>query len=91
MFFAGYKANAVKLVFAALLYGFGVIALTAQVNVPMNDALAQLAGPLDQPVRVWVEYSSQWTNWNMVRTILSGVAMLLSISALPPRAQYQKR
>lgn len=84
MWLAGYRRGALKLIAAALIYGIGVIALTAQVNVPMNEALALVTGDLTNSDSVWSGYSPRWTGWNTVRTVLSGVAMLLAISALPP-------
>jgi uncharacterized membrane protein len=84
MFVRGQKRSALKLFLAALIYGVGVIVLTAQVNVPMNESLAQVTGTIANPGGLWSEFSERWTNWNTVRTVFSGIAMMLAISALPP-------
>lgn len=71
---------------AAILYLLGVIAPTAAVNVPMNQALALFvfeaaANPLDM---VWSDYSSRWTQWNTLRGSVSAVCMVLAALSLIP-------
>ena len=63
---------------AALAYGFGGFALTASINVPMNEALA-LVSPqsAEQAASVWQIYSTEWQFWNTVRTVNSGISLLL--------------
>jgi uncharacterized membrane protein len=50
------------------------------INVPMNEALAATAIPADADGarRLWQEYSQPWQCWNVVRTIASGVCLLLA-------------
>lgn len=75
---------------SAALYFVGALLVTAMVNVPMNNALAQVAVPTDSAAaaRIWQEYSEPWQFWNTLRTIVSGVALLLTgwaIFSLPPK------
>ena len=63
---------------AAVLYIAGAFVPTAIVNVPMNLALMETdltqAGELDQ---IWGDYSARWQVWNIARTIVSGVVLVL--------------
>lgn len=64
---------------AGLVYlSFGAV-LTLVVNVPMNETLAQLEVPtsIDEARSVWLAYSTDWQFWNQMRTIASGIALLL--------------
>jgi uncharacterized membrane protein len=65
---------------AGLLYLFGGAVLTMSVNVPMNQALAIIKVPIDavEAHRVWVSYSGPWQFWNQVRTIVSGLTLMLT-------------
>lgn len=65
---------------AALVYFFGGLILTMMVNVPMNEALAQVTIPDDLQAAqdIWVAYSSLWQVWNITRTVFSGAALLLT-------------
>lgn len=73
---------------AAAVYFLGTFLPTALVNVPMNDALAQVAG-LDDPhhaADIWKAYSPRWQWWNTARTIASLVALMaagLGLLSLP--------
>lgn len=74
----------------ALLYAVGGMGLTLAINVPMNEALAQVNVPTDlEPARaIWSDYSLPWQYWNTVRTLASGVTVLLAVlgvAALAPR------
>lgn len=65
--------------------------LTLQVNVPMNEALAQVALPLadEEATRIWAGYAPDWQIRNRIRTVASGVALLLvglRLMALPHRS-----
>ncbi len=64
---------------SAIYLGFGLI-LTMAVNVPMNEALAQVAVPTDRAAAaaIWDAYSPRWQTWNVVRTAASGLALLLA-------------
>lgn len=69
---------------AGLLYLFGGMILTMTVNVPMNEALAAVSVPEDavEAARIWQDYSGPWQFWNVVRTIVSGITLLLTGIAL---------
>ncbi len=64
---------------ASLLYLCGGLVLTMVVNVPMNDALANQIVP-DDPQKaqdIWHAYSPRWQRFNILRTIASGMTLLL--------------
>lgn len=65
---------------AALVYALGGILLTMTINVPMNEALAQIDVPQDtaRATRIWEDYSPRWQRFNTLRTVASGVALLLT-------------
>jgi uncharacterized membrane protein len=65
------------------------VGLTMAVNVPMNDALAQMIVPddIETARAIWLEYSPDWQFWNQMRTIATGAAVLcigLGITRLNP-------
>lgn len=64
-----------------LLGGFGV---TVLFNVPMNEALAAVIVPeaTEAANRIWQEYSGRWQFWNQIRTVASGLAVLLAGAGL---------
>lgn len=65
---------------AGAIYLFGGLVLTVFVNVPMNEALAEVRLPLpaEQAEAIWLAYSAPWQNWNLARTFASGLALLLT-------------
>ena len=64
---------------AGVISLFGGVVLTMAVNVPMNEALAQVALPLPDGLaeQVWAEYSPDWQLWNTIRTVATGIVLLL--------------
>lgn len=74
------KRSAVLFGLAAILYVFGAFHVTATVNVPMNEALAEVAVPTDigSAHEIWQDYSASWQVWNLLRTIVSGVCLILT-------------
>jgi len=78
----GARRQAAALAFAAgaLVYLIGGMLLTLAVNVPMNEALAAIDAPsaVEEARNVWQKYSVRWQIWNTVRTIASGVTLLLA-------------
>ncbi|MCB1755090.1 MAG: DUF1772 domain-containing protein, partial [Gammaproteobacteria bacterium] len=61
---------------AGMVYGLGGFLLTALINVPLNDALAQVSpANVADAGAIWREYSGNWQFWNTVRTINSGLAL----------------
>lgn len=69
---------------AALIYLAGGFAVTALVNVPMNQALAaiDISTRATEAADIWRDYSDRWQFWNVVRAIASGLAVVLSSMAL---------
>ena len=64
-----------------LVGGFGV---TVLFNVPMNEALAAVIVPeaTETAHRIWQDYSGRWQFWNQIRTVASGLAVLLAAAGL---------
>ena len=64
-----------------LVGGFGV---TVLFNVPMNQALAAVVVPqaTDTVHDIWQDYSANWQFWNHIRTVASGLAVLLAGAGL---------
>jgi uncharacterized membrane protein len=60
---------------AAALYLVGSLVITGRVNVPLNNALENSTST-DWPKR-WADFSPRWRPWNTVRTLTSGVSLLL--------------
>ncbi len=69
---------------SAVIYLLGAFLVTATINVPMNEALAQVSVPNNAEAarRIWQEYSEPWQIWNTARTIFSGIALLLAGTAI---------
>lgn len=65
---------------AGVIYLFGGMILTVTVNVPMNVALGQVVIPedIDLAQQIWSTYSKPWQIYNIIRTVVSGVALLLT-------------
>ncbi|MGH1369637.1 MAG: DUF1772 domain-containing protein [Maritimibacter sp.] len=74
------KSAARTFLIAALIYLFGGIILTASINVPMNRALLDVVIPedIDAAQRIWNDYSPRWQRFNALRTLFSGLALLLT-------------
>ncbi|WP_454284105.1 anthrone oxygenase family protein [Rhizobium leguminosarum] len=66
----------------AALYVFASFVSTIVFNVPMNDALANVAGNGPEAVQLWTSYVRDWTWWNHVRTIASLLASVAFVRAL---------
>lgn len=80
----GAKHSARWFLAAALTYlGLGLV-LTMTVNVPMNEALAEVRVPetVESAAEIWATYSSKWQLWNQMRTVASGVSFLMTIIGL---------
>jgi uncharacterized membrane protein len=69
---------------AAAIYVIGGIGVTAMVNVPMNQALATIGAPtaVRNGADIWQDYSGRWQFWNTIRTLASGLSVLLAGIAL---------
>jgi uncharacterized membrane protein len=69
---------------AALVYLVGGLLLTMAVNVPMNEDLAAVSvlGSAEEARRVWTDYSGRWQFYNQIRTLASGVSLVLAAVGL---------
>ena len=81
---AGARLPAGAFAASAVIVFVGAVLLTANVNVPMNRALAETAIPQDVAAAqaIWQAYSQPWQFWNFIRTLFSGLALLLQFFAL---------
>jgi len=80
----GLRDSATLFGLAAVVYLLGGALLTMVLNVPMNEELGQLVVPTSIPdaARIWDDYSGRWQVYNVVRTVLSGVALMLATAAI---------
>lgn len=71
-------------VVAAVIYAVGGLALTATVNVPMNEELGRVIVPesVEQARVIWDDYSGRWQFFNQVRTVASGSALMVAAFGL---------
>lgn len=76
----GTPGAALRLI-AALLYLIGAVGVTIAFNVPRNNVVASLQPDTAEAATLWATYLREWTAWNTVRTIASGVAMAALIAA----------
>ena len=74
------KRSASLFAASAALYIAGALLITIMVNVPMNEAFAQVIVPTVRSValEIWQAYSAPWQFWNTLRTVASGLALLLT-------------
>ena len=78
------RLTAIGFAMASLLYVLGAMLPTMTANVPLNEALALVDTPLapSEAREVWQNYSGTWQFWNVIRTIATGlVLVLVGISA----------
>ncbi|MEZ5716837.1 MAG: anthrone oxygenase family protein [Paracoccaceae bacterium] len=77
---AGQRRAAALFALAGAVYLFGGMLLTMTVNVPMNEALAQVPAPAtqDEAAAIWAAYSPRWQLFNILRTVVSGVSLMLT-------------
>lgn len=66
---------------AALLYLIGVVGVTMVCNVPRNNALDALDPQSTQAASYWPTFLLEWTTWNSVRTLASGLAAITLLAA----------
>lgn len=76
----GNRAAALAFLAGGAVYLFGGMILTIAVNVPMNEALAEVQIPdsRDAAAEIWAAYSPRWQMFNILRTVASGLALLLT-------------
>ncbi|MGA9870164.1 MAG: anthrone oxygenase family protein [Rhodococcus sp. (in: high G+C Gram-positive bacteria)] len=63
------------------VYVTGCVIVTAAVNVPLNNALAQTDPATTDGAATWDSYRSRWTRWNHARTAAATAACVLSTVA----------
>jgi uncharacterized membrane protein len=68
------KPGTAYLLIGSLLYLIGAFGVTMVCNVPLNDALAKVDPESTSGASLWVNYLSNWTIWNQVRTVAALVA-----------------
>lgn len=75
----GHAAAGLWFALATGVIGFLAVGLTIAVNVPMNEALARTDVPSDPDTarKIWLAYSPGWQFWNQVRTVTSGIGLLM--------------
>ncbi len=82
---AGMRTGARLWAAAAVVYLFGGLILTMMLNVPMNESLATVSVPPDvESARaIWADYSGEWQIYNVIRTLASGICVVLVVMGLP--------
>ena len=76
--------GALPAIAGAGLWVVGSFAVTAAINVPLNDALAPLDPAQAGTAGPWADYVRTWTAWNHVRTaasLLAFVGFMLALQA----------
>lgn len=81
-------ASFALLVIASLIYIFGIIVFTSQVNLPLNY-YTEAWDPQNLPSD-WAAIREQWNSANAIRVGTSGLAFLLSVIALTHRASIHR-
>lgn len=79
------KSSIAAITFAAgMIYFAGTLLPTTIVNVPMNDALAQIdiVSGEELSSQTWSDYSARWTTWNTTRACISIASFLTLLSSL---------
>lgn len=81
---AGHARAALLFAAAAAVYTVGAMAVTGLVNVPMNEDLAAVSVPdsVEEARRIWQDYSGRWQVFNTLRTVASGVSLVLTAVGL---------
>lgn len=78
LFKASHRNAALWFAAATLLVALLGVVLTIAINVPMNEALAQITVPddIEAARQIWLDYSPKWQFWNQMRTLATGAAVL---------------
>lgn len=90
---ARHRAAASWFFAAAAVYLVGGMILTAVVNVPMNEDLADVVVPdsIDEARRIWDDYSGRWQRFNLARTVFSGVSLVAAALGLAALSRSEAR
>lgn len=73
------EAGAGTALLAGLTYFLGMFVCTVLFNVPLNNALGELAPNKTDDFQLWTHYQKTWTNWNHLRTLSSFVTCSLCV------------
>ncbi|OZD61478.1 hypothetical protein CH272_03520 [Rhodococcus sp. 05-340-1] len=73
------RGSPLLVVSGAVLYILGCFAITAVLNVPLNDALAGVDPGSAAGTAVWQNFTDKWTRWNNVRTVAATAACAVLI------------
>ena len=89
-----HRASAALFLAAAGIYTLGGLLLTMAINVPMNEVLAEIGIPDDVEAarQIWQDYSVRWQFWNQMRTVASGLALVLAsigVLKIAPAVRYR--
>jgi len=76
--FAGATRAGLWIAVGGVIYVAGGLLPTVAVNVPMNQALAAVDVPesIEAARAIWQDYSPRWQDYNIARTIGSGLALV---------------
>ena len=70
------SGGALTAVVATVLYGVGAVLITGLGNVPLNEALDEVAPDAPEAEAAWRRYRVQWGRWNALRTALFVLASM---------------
>ncbi|MDV8024164.1 DUF1772 domain-containing protein [Rhodococcus sp. IEGM 1330] len=73
------RGSPVLVVSGAVLYVLGCSAITAVLNVPLNDALAGVDPGSAAGAQAWQNFTDKWTRWNNIRTVAATAACAVLI------------
>jgi uncharacterized membrane protein len=65
-----------------LAYALGAFGITVVFNIPLNNSLAAASPAAATAGEIWRTFYDPWMFWNLVRTIMSIVSLLLFAAAL---------
>jgi uncharacterized membrane protein len=65
-----------------LAYAVGAFGITVVFNIPLNNTLAAASPTAATAGEIWRTFYDPWMFWNLVRTIMSIVSLLLFAAAL---------
>jgi uncharacterized membrane protein len=76
------NAGAPFMLAGGVVYVLGMFVVTMMANVPLNNALASVAGESTGATAMWQRYLKSWTRWNHVRTLACVLASAMFIATL---------
>mgnify|MGYP001194463108 CR=1 FL=1 len=85
------RVAAVVLGLALVLHMVGVFGVTATINVPMNQELAEVDAQAPGADKIWQAFSTRWQSANLIRMIAAGGCLMLVATTLVPALQNRRR